>query len=201
MNITRRAFAKVAGAGTLALAAGTSLLLVGCTVFDNLLTWIPIGITAINGIVTVLGAFLPPGGAIIIGLVKAAFADLAATITEYKSDTNPADKATLLAKIKTILGDIVTNFQSFLNQLNIGGNPIEAVVIGLASVVLNALMGFFGQLPAAPTAGKALSNTFRVGPNGKPITIVPTTYKNVNAFRSAYNGVADSNGHPELDIH
>ena len=201
MNISRRVFAKVAGAGTLALAAGTSLFLVGCSVFDSILTWIPIGITAINGIVTVLGAFLPAGGAIIIGLVKAAFADLAATITEYKSDTNPADKATLLAKIKTILGDIVTNFQAFLNQLNIGGNPIEAVVIGLATGVLDALMGFFGQLPPAPAAGKALSSTFRVGPNGRLVTIVPTIYKDVNAFKSAYNGVADSNGHPELDIH
>lgn len=197
MRVTRRGFGKMAGTGMLALASGVSFTLTGCGVFDDILTWIPIGITAITGIVTVLGALVPPEGLVIINIVKAAFADLAATVTQYKNDTNPADKATLIAKIRTLLVDIVANFQSFLDQLNIGNSPIEAIVIGLANVVLSALAGFLGELPATGT--RMLSGTFHVG-HSAPHTYSTHLYKRVKDFKSAYNAVCASHNHPEIEI-
>ena len=194
MNITRRSFAKYTGVGLL----GLSLTFEGCTagsVFNSILTWIPIGISAIQGIVTLLDGLVPPGASAIITLVNAAFASLSATVTEYNNDTNPADKATLLAKIHTILADIVSNFQSFLNALNLGNNPIEAIVIGLSNIILAALAGFINQLPSAniPT-----SMSFRL--DGKNISVTPKYYKSVSQFKSDYNTFANSHGHPEMDL-
>ena len=199
MNITRRSFGKLTSGSLLALATGTSITLTGCNVFSDILSWIPVGITAINGILTVLGTLVPPGALFIISQVKSGFADLAAAVREYQADTNPADKSTLLEKIRTLLLDIVTNFQGFLNQLNLGTNTIVNIVIGLAQVVLSALMGFLGQLPTAPATSKRIAPvTFNVG--GKQNVIVPHFYKTIQEFKSAYNSVATADGHPELNI-
>jgi hypothetical protein len=190
----------MAETGMLGLAAVGSMEFTGCssTVFSQILSWIPVGISAITGIVTVLGPLVPPQALVVIGLVKAAFADLSATVTQYMNDTNPADKAGWLAKIRTILNDIVTNFQAFLDQLNLGGNPIEAIVLGLAQVVLSALAGFLGQLPAA--GGKTVSETFRIG-RGRLVAYTPHFYKSVNEFKTAYNSVCVANNHQEVEIH
>lgn len=197
--MTRRGFGKLTGTGLLALAiASTSSLLQGCSAFTNILNWIPVGINAVNSILVILGPLVPPGAVAIMVLVKAAFADLAATVTQYNNDSNPADKATLVAKIRTILADIVSNFQSFLNALNLGNNPIEGIVIGLAGVVLSAIEGFLGQLPA-PTGATVVSTSYHLGARTIPIT--PKLYKNVNAFKSDFNSIAISSGHPEIVLH
>lgn len=197
MNFTRRNFVKGSSTGLLYLAVGSSLALDGCNVFDDILTWVPIGLTALNGIVTILGPLVGPGPLVILGLVKAAFADLSAAVSEYKNDTNPTDKATLLAKIRTFLGDIVSHFQDFLNALNLGNNPIVAIVIGLANIVISAIEGFMGQLPS--TGVTTLTTTLQVG--NKSVPIIPKYYKNVNDFKKAYNSFASTNGHPEIVIH
>jgi hypothetical protein len=201
MEFTRRIFNK--GAASTALlaftSALTSLVMTGCGVFSDILLWIPIGLTAIQGIVTVLGPLVSPGATAIIVLIKAAFADLSATITQYNNDTNPADKATLLAKIRTVLNDIVANFQSFLDSLNIGNNPIETVVIGLANVVLAAIAGFLGKLPAPVAGTKVMSTSFRM--SGKMYTVVPKYYKRVGDFKTDYNAVCAADGHVEIEIH
>jgi hypothetical protein len=196
MNLTRRQFSKLTSTSLLALATGASISLIGCNVFNDILNWVPVGISAIEGIVTVLGPLVSPGALAIIALVKIAFADLSATVTEYNNDTNPADKATLLAKIRTILNDIVTNFQSFLDQLNLANNPIIAIVIGLANVVLSAIAGFLGQLPVSGT--RVMATSFRV--NGQMTTVVPHYYKHASDFRNAYNAVCAADGHAEIEI-
>lgn len=190
----RREFGKRTGVGLFALATAGSISLTGCSVFTDILNWIPIGIAALNGIVTVLGSLVPPQAAVFIGLAKAAFADLAAAVTQYNNDTNPADKATLLAKIRTFLSDVATNFQSFLNALNLGNNPIVNIVIGLAQVVLSAIMGFMGQLPAATP----LPVTAMIG--GKNMTVQPKLYKHVSTFKSDYNNVCALYHHPEIEL-
>lgn len=195
MQFTRRMFGKMASFLLLGLTAGASAFLAGCGVFADIEAWVPIGVAAVNGIVTVLGALLPPGAVAIIALVKAGFADLTATITEYQNDTNPADKATWEAKIATILNDIASNFQSLLASLNLGSNPIEAVVLGLAQVFLAAIAGFLGQLPAT---SKTLTMSAHVGT--RTITIVPKFYKKASDFKHDYNAVAVADGHPEIVI-
>jgi hypothetical protein len=198
MILSRRDLGKYTGSGLLWLAAGFSALTMqGCNVFDSIMTWIPIGLTALQGIVIVLGPLIGPGAAAIIVLIKAAFADLSAAVSEYNADTNPADKATLLAKIRTFLGDIVAHFKDFLNALNLANNPIVAIVVGLAGVIISALMGFLGQLPT--TAGaKAVSGAFTLG--GKSYPVAPKFYKRVSDFKHDFNSVATTNGHPEISI-
>lgn len=170
-----------------------------CGVFDDILLWVPIGLTALQGIVIVLGPLIGPAASAIIILIKAAFADLSAAVTAYKNDTNPADKATLLAKIRTFLGDIVTHFQDFLAALNLGNNPIVAIVIGLANVILAAVMGFMGQLPATGTKTTTLATSYHVG--ARQFTVVPKFYKRVSDFKRDYNVAATAGGHPEISIH
>jgi hypothetical protein len=165
------------------------------------LGWIPVGLAAVDSIITLLGPLVPPGAIAIITLVKAAFADLSAAITQYNNDTNPADKDSLLAKIKTILKDIADNFQSFLNALNLARNPIVNIVLGLANIFIAAIMGFLGQLPVTktPTAkDTSLVKSVKVG--GQSIQVVPKFYKNVAEFKSDWNQTAMSKGHPEAEI-
>jgi hypothetical protein len=159
------------------------------------MTWIPVGIAAVDSIVALLGPLVPPGAAAIITLVKAGFASLSAVVAEYNADTNVADKATLLAKIRTLLKDIADNFGTFLNQLNLGTNPIVIIVMGLARIILNALAGFLGQLPAGPTA---MATSVRIG--NQTLTITPKYYKNVKDFKSDFNAVATINHHPEIAL-
>jgi hypothetical protein len=195
MQMTRRRFTNSLFLLTVAFSAPFTM--VGCGVFNDILTWVPIGISALNGIIVVLGPLVPPGAATIITLIKAAFADLVATVQEYQNDSNPADKMNLIAKIRTILGDIVTNFQSFLDQLNVGNNPIEAIVIGLANVILGAIAGFMGQLPVVPGT-KAAPRTFSLG--GKPMPVVAKYYKSAKSFKADYNQIAETYHHPEIDL-
>lgn len=179
------------------LAVGSSaVFMTGCNVFTDILNWIPVGLTALNGIITVLGPLIPPGAASIITIIKAAFADLQAAITQYNADTNPADKATLLAKIRTFLADIVNNFQAFLNALNLGNNPIINIVIGLANIIISAIEGFMNQIP--PVSSAVTLATLKLG--SKTVTVTPKFYKNVGDFKKDYNSFAMSNGHPEIKI-
>lgn len=196
MQISRRNCSKLWGSSVLFLAAGVSPFMTGCGIFSDILAWTSVAGVALDGIVTVLGSFMPPGGAQIILAIKAFLADLAGAVTEYQNDSNPADKATLLAKIRTLLGDIATNFQNFLSQINLGNNPIIAVVLGLAQVILAAIAGFLGQLPTTGT--RMLSGAVTV--NGKTVAVVPKYYKNVQQFKADYNSVCVANGHQEIEI-
>ncbi len=192
--MNRRTFASRIGSfALLAFAGGFSLSLTGCNVFSNILNWIPVGLSAIDSIITLLGPLVPPPAIAIIVLVKAAFADLSAAISQYNADTNPADKSSLLAKIKTLLSAIADNFQKFLDALNLGNNPIVAIVIGLANIILSAIMGFMGQLPAIPT-----TKAVKLGTQTQPV--VPKTYKTVAAFKADFNKVAVAGGHPEIEL-
>lgn len=195
MKVSRRQFTSTALFG--AFVSVLPLALMGCGIFSDILTWTAVAGVALDGIVTVLGNFMPPGGAALITAIKSFLTDLAGAVTEYQNDTNPADKATLLAKIRSLLSDIATNFQSFLSQINLGNNPIVNIVLGLAQVILAAIAGFLGQLPAAGT--KILSSSVSIG--GKSITVVPKYYKRVADFKSDYNSVCAANGRTEIEIH
>lgn len=194
MNITRRNFVKSSSLLYLA-SLGSAAFITGCNVFDDILNWVPVGLTAIQGIVTLLGPLVPPGAITILNLVKAAFADLVAAVNDYKNDTNPADKATLLAKIRTLLNDIVNHFQDFLNALNLGNNPIVNIVIGLANIVISAIEGFMNQLPPPVS----LVPTIHLG--AQIVNITPKYYKHVGDFKKDYNAFATANGHSEIVIH
>lgn len=205
MILSRRQFSKLTSATLLGIAASLSLSLTGCSAFADISAWIPLATAAIDGIVTVLGALMPPGAGAIVALVKAGLADLAAAIAQYNGDSDPSHKATLLARIRTLLNDVALNFQAFLNSLNLGANPIITVIIGLSNVILAAIAGFQGQLPApAPAAGggsakgMTVSTSYTLG--GKRFPIVPKYYKRAADFARDYNAVAVADGFPQIVI-
>ena len=108
----RRGFLAMlgSGAGYLAMAAAGagSLAMAGCDPIAEIKAWIPVGLNALQSIVTLLGPLVPPGVAAIIGVVKVAFSDLLDAIQQYQT-APPADTATWLGKIKTFMSDLTTS--------------------------------------------------------------------------------------------
>ena len=193
--LSRREFGKLSGLWLFLVSIGSTIWMTGCNVFDDILAWIPVATNAIDGIVAVLGTLVTPSAAAAITTIKALLDDLAAAVQAYLADTNPADKSTLLAKIRTFLAAIMSSFQNFLDTLMLNGNPILKIVLGLATIILSALAGFLGQLPT-PTPAPA---SFRL--SGQTVPITPKYYKHVKNFKSDWNAAAVQNGHPEIQIH
>jgi len=195
MDLTRRGFTKLCSTGLIVFASGLTVFITGCGVFSDIQTWVPVGLAALQGILTALGPLVSPGAAQIVSLIKIGFADLVATVNAYTSDTNPADKATLVAKIRTILNDIVKGFQDLLVALNLANNPIEVVVVDLANVILSALAGFLSQLPVP--AGGPVGVSLKKG--GVPVGA--KVYKHTSDFKRDFNAACVKDGHPELQLH
>jgi len=199
MNLTRRDFGLSLGGGVLAMSGG--FVIEGCnaaSVFANIENWVSVGEKAFAGIVTLLGPFLPPGATAIIAVVNASFATLMAAIKEYLASP-AAGQPAILPKIEAALQSIADNIQTFLTALNITGNPIVAVVIGLAQLILATIAGFLNGLPVAKNGAKTYRVRSVVTVGGQSAPIVPKM-RSISSFKSAYNGIAESNGHAEIDL-
>ena len=134
--MNRRSFI---GRTVLALVAlSTPVIMTGCNWATDLLNWIPIGISAVNGVLSLLagaGIVLGPGVVVIIGLIQAGLTDLKLAIVEYQSTTPPPAGA--LAKIDTFLSDLVSNIGNVVSQLPAGN------IIGLAISLLMLVLDTF----------------------------------------------------------
>ncbi len=199
MNMTRRDFGLSLGVG--ALASG--FILEGCgansaTVFAQIEAWVAVGEKAFAGIVTLLGPFLPPGAQALIALVNAAFTTLLAAVQEYLNSP-AAGQPAILPKIEAALQAIADNIQMFLTALNITGNPIVAVVIGLAQLILATIAGFLNALPVAAGGAKTYRVRSVVTVGGVSAQVIPKR-RSLSSFRGAYNSIAESNGHSEIDL-
>jgi hypothetical protein len=200
MNPTRRGFIKISGAALLLSTGGAGVLIEGCnagTVFQDITAWLPTAEMAFAGIVTLLTPFLPPGATVLIGEVNAAFQVVAAAVTEYEN-APAADKATLLGKIRVALAATSDQIQAFLNAVNIPGNPLIAVALGLAQILISAIEGFLNKIPAPAGAKVHLART-SIHCSGVTVVVVPKV-RTLSAFKAAYNQVADTNGHPEIEL-
>jgi hypothetical protein len=203
MQITRRQFHGHLVRGGLALAvAGTSLSLEGCPIsISGVLTaienWVPIGLDAIDTILTLLGPIGTPYLAI-IALVKAGFAQLVLDIKAYQAITPPPVGA--LAKIEATLNVIVTNFQSFLSSINVPDSALLTTILGFAEVILSTIAGFVQQI-GATSAKLSVTVARQITISGHPVTVTPnTTTLTRGSFKKAWNHVAIDNGHPEAQI-
>jgi hypothetical protein len=201
-RLTRRELFKVSGSsvGLYFMASSFTLLSGGCTfgsVFSQIQAWVPVGLNAFNGVLTILegaGVINPIAGsavALLIQTIQAAFAQLAADVQAYQSITPPPAGA--LAKIEATLGIIVTHFQAFLSSINISDNKIVTLVVGLVQIILSTIAGFQSQLP---TAAAAASRTLQV--SGQTIAIVPVK-RSVKQFKKDFNAACGS--HTEAFIH
>jgi hypothetical protein len=196
IQLSRRQFARhtilTAIGLRIATLSGISAFLVSCggNVFSSILTWIPVGESALNSILSVLsanGIVLIPGLQVYVSLIEAGFTALTAAIKEYQS-TVPAPVGAL-AKIETAFADVVNNFKTFLSSLSVNGGLL-AIIVGLAQIVFSTIAAFMNQLPAASSMKRTviLGNTFLVG--SATVTVVPKE-RTRRAFKHDFNAVLD----------
>ena len=200
-NPTRRTFVLKGGAAVIAgralLGTAVSLpafFLGGCNIIQDIQNWIPIALASLASITALLGPLVSPAIALIIAPIKTGFADLLAATQAYADDTNPADKATTLAKIQTYLNDLVSNFQVLLNSLP--GGAIVSLAIGLVQIILSTIAGFLGQLP--PSASLKMAKTLTV--KGQTVAITPVV-RTRRRYKHDWNTAVTDAGHPELKMH
>lgn len=173
---------------------GISLPQSGCNIIADLINYIPWIIRALNSIQSILGSFMPPGAVTVLSIIMGALADMQGALVQYQNDPIPADKANLLARIKTFLRDIGDNFQLFLNALGPLG-VIPTVIIGIIEVVLSTLGWFSGNLPASTTvAAMPMPMTLRAT---SEILYITPTKRSLKQFKQDFNSVVITGGHSE----
>jgi hypothetical protein len=184
------------------MALGTSVVLTGCAVMTDILNWVPAGLTAVTGVLTLLsgaGIVLGPGVALLITAIQAGLTDLKLAVQEYQSTTPPPVGA--LAKIDTFLSDLVNNIGNVLRQLPQA--PIISLVVGIFQLVLSMIEGFVARMPAAATTGlvktqAAFKRPITVG--GKVLVITPRANTSKGAWVRDYNKLVAASGHSEVSL-
>jgi hypothetical protein len=193
--MNRRSFTGRISSALLFLAAGgASILISGCNVFSDILSWVPVGEAALNSILAVLtgnGVIISPVIQSVVSLIEAGFSALTAAVKEYQS-TTPAPVGAL-SKVETAFKDIVDNFSTFLSSLNVSGGLL-GIITGLAQIVLSTIAAFVNRLPAS-TAMKAVSvKLARVNVGNPPnasVIVIPKA-RNKSAFVKDFDAVLKS---------
>jgi hypothetical protein len=191
MATTRREFIGHLGLGAATVATlGTATLgMSGCNVWTDLESWIPVGISAVNGILSILemnGIVIAAPIQLIVNTIQAAFTALEAAVKEYQSTTPPP--VGVLQKIETIFQDIVSNFGTFLTQLGLSGG-ILSVISSLVQIILSTIAGFMNELPSASTRTLVAHATLKTGSATVPVLPHKRTRR---AFKKSFNGTLDS---------
>lgn len=199
MNIQRREFMKSsgrAGAGIIAFRvlalAGTTELVAGCSLAQDIENWIPVAIASMKSIELVLQSNgFPLSGNLLIYFndVIAALNAVDAAALEYGM-TTPAPVGAL-QKLQAAIKAVTDQLATFLSQLNLPGGTVLNLIIGLAGVVISTLMAFFNRLPAAPASANtfALSGRWRIA--GSELTVAPVE-RTRRKFKRDFNGNLDS---------
>lgn len=199
--MNRRSFAQKLGSGMLALGALTQLtFLTACSVFDNILKYVAVGLQSFQAVVDLLagaGVIVPGLGTVIdaaIALVKAGLADLQVVVTAYENA--PADqKATLLQKVSLALAIAEANIQQFWSELKIPDAKLSSLVKGLLEIILSTLAGFGTQLPPPPTS--AVLDKMKSVPRG--LTVTPIK-RSASQFKKDFNGVLSAGGYSQYAV-
>jgi len=168
-------------------AFGSALFTAGCNVFNEILTWIPVGEASLDSILAVLannGVVISPAIQKIVSLIEAGFAALTAAIKEYQS-ASPAPVGAL-AKVQEAFKDIVDNFNSFLQSLSISSGLL-AIITGLAKVVLSTIAAFVNRLPSTPAKAHTMTAASSVKIGNTSVAIEPK-FRSKAAFRNDFNG-------------
>jgi hypothetical protein len=184
------------------------LSLVGCTassVMQDLFNWIPVGLSAVNSVLTLLsgaGILLGPGVLVTIAMIQTGLTDLKLAIAQYQSTTPPPVGS--LAKIDTFLSDLVSNLGNVLNQLPSGPANIVTLVAGLGELVLTTIQGFMVKIPAVaaslPKTQATLGHGMMISGQAA-IPLTPRKDLTRRGFIHDFNKQAVAGGHPEAKLH
>ena len=192
--ITRRGFTgrMLAGAGAVYLAGVNTACWLSGSVFASIMTYVGIGLTAFQAVVSLLDPPLALALAGTIALVKAGFADLQLAVQDY-NNAPAADKTTLKNRIAVVLQDLQFEIQKFWSNLNLPG-PLGTLVEGLLNIILSTLAGFAGQLPAPITPPASVEKMKALA---KTITVTPQV-RNKSQFESDFNAKWAASGRPPV---
>ena len=165
-SITRRQFTGhlVRGAG-LVVMSSAALSLDGCSVWTDIVNWIPVGEAAVNSILSLLtanGVLIAAPIQVIVSLIEAGFTALKGAVQEYQSTTPPPVGA--LAKVEAGFKAVIDNFTTFVQSLGVSGGLL-GIITGLAQIIFGTLAAFMNKLPASSSLRRTvvIGSTVKVG--------------------------------------
>ena len=168
---TRRGFVKTMGlvTGTV-LASGSFLGIGACNIFNDIMKYIPIALTAFTTIVTMINPAEGSVVALLVSMVKAALADIQTAVTNYEN-APAGQKQTLSGKIATAITAAEQVLQQFWSDLKLPGGSMATLVEGVINIILSTLMSFLPQLaPPAALATKPIANKIQFTPKKRTVS-------------------------------
>lgn len=150
MNISRRAFSKLLTAAGAVVAAGNFIGSTACNIYNDIMKYVPIALTAFSTIVSMIA---PGEGTLIAGLVtmvKNALVDIQTAVTNYEN-APASQKQTLSGKIATAITAAEQELQQFWNDLKLPDGNLATLIEGVLNIIISTLMAFLPSL-AAPAS-------------------------------------------------
>jgi hypothetical protein len=142
MELNRRQFFEVSGKGTLgsaallATAGGSVFVLEGCNALDELTTWMPVGLSAFDSIVSLINPIAGSVLAVSVSTADSLWNAVSTAIANYQHTSDPT--TTLLDKVIAALDAL----QGGLTQV------LSAIPVSLSGAILLAVKGGFALLLA-----------------------------------------------------
>lgn len=179
--MNRRQFTGHLVTGSLGLAlAGTSLTLEGCSALNELETWVPVGLTAFDGIAAIVDSVFTA----LATTVDALWAAVQNAINLYQHSTDPVN--TRLDKIIATLDALSGGLAQALAALpiSIPAAVLSAAKLGL-SLLIATLVSIRNKLqPVTPPLTAAVSNA----------AAGTTPAKSTRDFVNKFNAIMAANG-------
>lgn len=200
--ISRRALLKKTPL-VLSYAVGISAL-AGCPKIGDVLavleTYVPVGLQAFTGIVTLINPPVGTGLTLAVIAAKAGWADVSAAIAFYQS-APAAAKSTALGKVDTALEGLVGGLQKVLNSFGLSSQTDQQAAVAALMLLIATLSGIqAGITPAGVTAARARRAAIpaRMVVGAQSVEISSTA--DPKKFKAQYNAIMNAGGHPQLQL-
>jgi hypothetical protein len=187
--MNRREVIKKVGlsAGTV-LIAGQFLGISACNVYNDIMQYIPVALTAFSTIVSILNPGVGATILAVISMVKVALADVQTAVTNYENAPS-SEKVTLSGKIATAINAAEAELQQFWSDLKLPDGNLATLIEGVINVIVSTLAAFLPQLaPAIPVPAKTL--TKRINYTAKK--------RSIKQFKSDLNAEFTKGGYPVI---
>jgi hypothetical protein len=168
-------------AAIVAFAGGTSFALGGCSVLQELETWVPIGLTAFDEVVSLLNPLA--GSALAVALTTANGLWTAFTIAISNYDHSTLPKATLLQRLIAAIGAFQDGLDGILATLPV--NLPAAVLLGVKAglkLLISTLTYFSNKY-----GGATVPSTSKTARKAEYMAVKPLP--NPKEFAAAFNAL------------
>lgn len=172
---------------------GAAMLEEGCTTGDALAQlnkWLPVGIQAFAGVVAIINPAAGSVLAVAVTTAKALWADVSAAVAAYNA-APAASKATVLGKVETALGALISGLPDVLKQIP-GGAEYANTVTAAIDLVLATLSAIDANLGGVPPVAQATA-TARTAKITKAAT-------NGADFKKQFNQILANGGYSKYAV-